>query len=144
MTHEDKGHYAKKHPPGKKVNPEIAEAVRAKTSENQISCTKAFSIVEDMGISPSEVGFTIDSLEISLTKCQMGLYGYGPGRKAITPMEDVNKSLAEAIKSNLEDGRLACKSAWEIAERFNIPKMEVSSACETLKIKIGSCQLGAF
>jgi hypothetical protein len=30
MTHEDKGHYAKKHPSHLKVNPEIVEAVKAK------------------------------------------------------------------------------------------------------------------
>ena len=144
MTHEDKGHYSKKHPADKKVNPEIAEAVEAKASENQISCAKAFKIVEEMSIESSEAGFTIDSLEISLTKCQLGLYGYGPERKAIKPMEDVSKGLEDAIQNSLEDGRLKCKSAWEIAENLNITKMDVSSACEALKIKIGSCQLGAF
>lgn len=144
MTHEDKGHYAKKHPPHLKVNQEIASAVKVNSSENRISCTNAFKIVEKMGVKPSEVGFTIDSLEISLTKCQLGLYGYGPERKAIKPMENVSKDLEDAINSSLEDGRLACKSAWEIAKKFNIAKMDVSSACETLKIKIGSCQLGAF
>ena len=75
MTHEDKGHYARKHPPHMKVNQEIASAVEAKASENQISCAGAFSIVKEMGIKPAEAGFTIDSLEISLTKCQLGLYG---------------------------------------------------------------------
>jgi hypothetical protein len=144
MTHEDKGHYAKKHPPDKKVTPEIAEAVKAKTSENQISCARAFSIVEDMNIDPSEAGFTIDSLEISITKCQLGLYGYGPERKAIKPVEKVVKNLEDAIKDGLEKGRLPCKSAWKIAEKLNIPKTAVSAACEALNIKIGPCQLGAF
>lgn len=144
MTHEDKGHYAKKHSPDKKVNPGIAEAVNVKASENRISCAKAFSIVEEMNIEPAEAGFTIDSLEISLTKCQLGLYGYGPGRKAITPMENISKELESEIQNSLKNGRLQCRSAWEIAKKFNIAKMDVSSACEALKIKIGSCQLGAF
>ena len=144
MTHEDKGHYAKKHPPHLKVNQEIASAVKANSSENKIFCANAFKIVGEMGVKLSEVGFTIDSLEISLTKCQLGLYGYGPERKAIKPMESVNKDLEEAIQNSLEEGRLSCVSAWGIAEKFNIAKMDVSSACETMKIKIGSCQLGAF
>ena len=144
MTHEDKGHYAKKHPANLKVNPDVASAVKENTSENMISCTKAFSIVEKMNIDPSEAGFTIDSLEISLTKCQLGLYGYGPDRKAIKPMDNVSDDLADAIKERLKDGRLPCKSAWEIAMKFNIAKMDVSSVCEALKIKITACQLGAF
>ena len=144
MTHEDKGHFAKKHPPDKKVNQEIASAIEANSTENQISCAGAFKIVEDMGIKPAETGFTIDSLEISLTKCQLGLYGYGPERKAIKPMEEINRDLEEAIKDGLEEGRLSCKSAWGIAEKLNVAKMDVSSACETFKIKITACQLGAF
>ena len=39
---------------------------------------------------------------------------------------------------------LAEKKAWEIAKRFEISKMKVSSVCEQLKIKIKPCQLGAF
>ena len=144
MTHEDKGHYAKKHPPHLKVDQKIASVVQAHSSEKQVSCFDSFKIAEELGIKPSEVGFTIDSLEISLIKCQLGLYGYGPERKAIKPMENVDKDLEEAIQNSLENNRLTCISAWEIAEKLHIPKMDVSSACETLKIKIGSCQLGAF
>ena len=144
MTHEDRGHYAKKHPPGLKVNSNIAEAVKEEALKGGISCAAAFKIVRDMDISPNEVGFTIDSLEIKITKCQLGLYGYGPGKRSIKPMEEVSKGLEEAIKRSLLDGRLSCEAVWELAERFDIGKMDVTSACEALKIKISSCQLGAF
>jgi hypothetical protein len=53
-------------------------------------------------------------------------------------------ALAEAIEAALEQGRLPCRAAWALAERFKLRKMAVSGACEALGIKIKPCQLGAF
>ena len=144
MTHLDRGHYAKKHPFDRKIDQKIAGAVKEHTSNGEISCASAFSIVKEFDISPEEVGFTIDSLEITLAKCQLGLYGYGPHRKIITPANAVSPELEEAIRESLVNDRLPCIAAWEIASRLEVRKMQVSSACEALKVKIASCQLGAF
>jgi len=144
MTHEDKGHFAKKHPPGRKARPEIAEAVKKRASNGEITCPAAHGIATNFNIPPEEVGFTADFFEISLAKCQMGLFGYRPEKSIVKPAETVSQAMEEAIRDFLMNGRLTCKNAWEIAETFGIKKMEVSSACETLKIKIISCQLGAF
>ncbi|MBW2609568.1 MAG: hypothetical protein JRC68_04390 [Deltaproteobacteria bacterium] len=144
MTHEDREHYAKKHPPDRKVNTDIDKAVRDRTSNNEISCAAAFGIVNDLNTSPDEVGFTVDSLEVTITKCQLGLFGYGKGKKVIKPAETMAKDLEQAIVESLADERLTCKTAWEISERFGIKKMEVASDCEALQVKIYSCQLGAF
>ncbi|MBW2035618.1 MAG: hypothetical protein JRI94_18950, partial [Deltaproteobacteria bacterium] len=76
MTHEDRGHYAKKHSPDRKVQPEIAKALKQKASNREISCATAHKIARDLKVSPAEVGFTTDTLEIRIVKCQMGLYGY--------------------------------------------------------------------
>jgi hypothetical protein len=144
MTHKDKGNYARKHAPERKVNPEIAEAVQKKASKGEISCAAASGIAKDLVIPPQEVGFTIDALEISIVKCQMGLYGYRPERRALKPAEAVEKDLETALRGALLNGRIPCATAWDIAARFGLAKMEVASACEALKIKISSCQLGAF
>ena len=144
MTSKDKGHYRNKHPFGIKVNPEIAEAVEKKASNHKISCAAAFTIVKELNGEPQEVGMAIDSQEITLTKCQLGLFGYGPDKKAIKPIENIDKNLEESIRECLTNDRLSCKDAWEIADRRGIKRMEVTSVCETLKIKIYSCQLGAF
>ena len=144
MTRKDSGNYGKKHSPNLQKKPEVVEALKRKSSGGEISCAAAFKIAEDLGVSPAEAGFTIDSLEIKLVKCQMGLYGYGPRKRAVKPMNNVPEALEEAIKVRLKDSKLSCKAAWEIAEKLGIGKMDVASACETLKIKISSCQLGAF
>ncbi|MBW1802450.1 MAG: hypothetical protein JRJ85_17180, partial [Deltaproteobacteria bacterium] len=116
----------------------------SRVSEGTISCAVAFNIAGELNVSPGEVGFTLDFLEIPIIKCQLGLHGYGPKRKIVEPGEKVSNELESVIREMLVNGRLPCASAWQIAERFGLRKMEVSSACEALKIKISSCQLGAF
>ena len=144
MTEYDKGHYAKKHPADRMVDPAIAKAVKENQSNNEISCPTAFTIAEDLGVPPGEVGFTIDTLEITIIKCQLGLYGYKPDKKIIKPADQVSPDLEDAIRAGLVNDRFPCAVAWETAERFGIRKMEVSAACEALGIKITPCQLGAF
>jgi hypothetical protein len=144
MTHEDRGHYAKKHRADRNVNPEIAEAVKKQTSNETISCAEAFKIAGDLNVQPAEIGFTVDFLETRIVKCQLGLFGYSPEKSIVKPAKNVSSALEEAIRERLVNGRLPCKAAWEIAKKSGIPKMGVSSACETLEIKINSCQLGSF
>ena len=144
MTHKDRGHYAKKHSSERKVRPDIAAAVKQKTSHGKITCAAAHQIAEKLDVPPSEVGFTIDFLEIRIEKCQLGLYGYRPERKIVKAAKKVSKRIEDAVRGSLDNDRLTCKTAWEIAKRLGIIKMEVSSACDALNIKISSCQLGAF
>lgn len=144
MTHEYKGRYAEKHPSGRKVNERIREEVKARSPKGEIPCAVAFDIADHLSASPAEVGFTIDFLEVTVIKCQLGLFGYGAKKTAIEPAETVSEELAQAIRQSLVNGRLPCAAAWEIAKRLNLGKMDVSSACEALKLKISSCQLGTF
>ena len=144
MVRKDKGHYAKKHPSDSKIDEKLAEAVQDRISEGEIACAAAFKIVGDLGVSPLDVGFTIDILEIPVTKCQLGLFGYNPRRGYVKPAESVSSDLEDAIGQALVNDRLSCTAAWEIAERLSIGKMDVTAACEALKVKIASCQLGTF
>jgi hypothetical protein len=56
----------------------------------------------------------------------------------------VSAEVEAAIKNALVDDRLTCAAAWKIAEENGIAKLDVANACETLGVKIASCQLGAF
>ncbi len=144
MAHEDRGHYAKKHPENSKINPVIANAINERANGDKITCAAAFRIVKEQNSTPDEVGFTLDILEKRIIRCQLGLFGYEPEKKAIKAMEKVPNDLEEAIKSEVINGRISCRTAWKIASTSGIKKMDVSSACETLGIKISPCQLGAF
>ncbi len=144
MTDKDRGHYAKKHSPDREVDQAVAEAVIKHETNREISCAVAFDIADNLQVSPKEVGFTIDVLELTIVKCQLGLYGYQPNRKIIKPAETVSPDLEKAVREVVVNDRLPCAVCWEIAKRFGLRKMEVSSACEALGIKITPCQLGAF
>lgn len=141
--HSEKG-FSSKHPSERKVRPEAAREVERRVRSGEIACASAFAAAKEIGVSPEEIGFTADRLEIPITRCQLGLHGWGPGKKRLRPPENVPEPLETAVRSRLENGKLPCRSAWEIAEDLGLGKMEVASACEALGIKISACQLGAF
>jgi hypothetical protein len=144
MAHEDKGHFSLKHSPDRKINERVAAMVKGKVRDGTMACAVAFEIAEGLAFPVEEVGFTLDLLEVSVVKCQLGLFGYGPARRIVKPAERLSPGLEKAIRESLVDNRLPCASAWAIAEKLRLRKMEVSSGCETLGIKIGPCQLGTF
>jgi len=144
MSHEDAGHYKNKHPLGSEPDAALAEILRKKMTPEGLPCVVAFEIAVEEAVSPFEVGRAADLLEVPITKCQLGLFGYKPQKRIVKPAEQVSAELREAISQGLENERLPCRTAWAIAEKLHLPKMAVSSACESLKIKIGPCQLGSF
>ncbi len=144
MSGQNKGKFSEKHPPGTKVDPQLAEAVKQRMHDGKISCAAAHKIAVDMSISPSEVGIAIDLLEGKLEKCQLGLFGYLPEKKVVQPAEEIPADLRGAIEKRIQDGKLSCRAAWDIAEQLSIGKLNVAAACEFLNIKIKPCQLGAF
>lgn len=52
--------------------------------------------------------------------------------------------IKEAILRESDDNRLACHSAFRIAEEKGCAIQEVGALCNELKIKIAGCQLGCF
>ena len=143
MTHRDAGNYSMKHP-SNKLNDEIAHAIEKKVLDGEITCADAEGIAGTLNTPMGEIGVAIDLMEIRISKCQLGLFGYKPEKMIVTPADNVPAELEKAIRDIMVNGRLPCTASWEIAEKFNMPKIDVSSACETLKIKIKPCQLGAF
>jgi hypothetical protein len=144
MTHEDEGHYAAKHPPDYPLDPGVKEAVRRRAEKGELSCVQAHQLAKDMDVPPADVGVAADMLEIRIAKCQLGLFGYKPEKKVVRPAKEVTPEMENAIRSGLENGKLPCRTAWDIARSRKCPRMEVASACERLGIKIAPCQLGAF
>ncbi|MCX5848032.1 MAG: hypothetical protein NTW65_01085 [Deltaproteobacteria bacterium] len=144
MTHADKDKYFKKHPDGSKVDDELKQEIISQVKNNNISCKKAEEIAVEIGFTLEETGKAIDILNINITKCQLGLFGYGETKKIVQPAKEVTPELKEKITSALKDGKLSCASAWEIAKKLDVARMKVCAACEAMEIKIKPCQLGAF
>ena len=144
MTHEDAGHYAAKHPEGTKADPKIEHRLQEKIKDGKISCAAAHAIAGELNVPPEEVGITIDLMEARIHKCQLGLFGYQPEKRIVKPAATPASDVEAAVNADLLDGRIACNKCWAIADRLGKKKMDVSSVCEGLGIKVNKCQLGAF
>jgi hypothetical protein len=146
MTHSDKGHYAAKHAPGQCPDEKISALARLKVGEGKLPCADAERIGAELGTTMAAVGTTLDLLEVRISRCQLGLFGYEQTQKGkiLRPEEGFAPELEKAIRGSLSDGGLPCVEAWKIAAEMNVPRLKISSACEALKIRIRPCQLGAF
>ncbi len=143
MTKKDKGHFSAKHP-GVSVRKEVAELLKKKRVDGALTCPLAFQAANELNMTTAEIGQAMDILEIPISKCQLGLFGYSPVSRIIQPAESVPEDLEAAIRKAMTDGRLPCASAFQVAGDFKLAKIRVSAACEKLKIRISACQLGAF
>ncbi len=147
MAHEDAGKYAAKHPPGTKLNEQIAKAIRDKSSGNKLDCAMGEKIAQELKVSIAEVGITADLLEMKIKECQLGLFGWGKksnhGKDITTPVS-VSVDLKGAIEKSAVNGMVNRAALWTIADRLEVERKVASAACEALKIKIRSCQLGTF
>jgi hypothetical protein len=144
MKHAKGQKFSEKHGSAAQVDPAIKAEIEKKAGDGEVACAAVFQIADALGIPPADVGKTMDLLELKINKCQLGLFGYKPDKKAVKPKKPASRQMEDAVRNALVDGKLACRDAWSIARRFNVPKMSVSSVCEGLGIKIKPCQLGAF
>ncbi len=144
MTPRKSKKFADKHGPHAKPDNLIQAEILKHAKNKELPCAVAFEIAKDLKIPVDLVGVTADLIDFRLVKCQLGLFGYHSEKKMITPDTRIDPELKDAVLEALINERLPCKSAWEIASRFNIRKMAVSGVCEALKVKIKPCQIGAF
>ncbi len=144
MTRADKGKFFQKHPGKTIIAGILQQGIAEKVKDNKISCAAAEAVAFAGKASFAEIGEALDLLNISIVECQLGLFGYGSQKKIVYAAVEVASSLQKEIKNGLVNGRLPCAAAWEIARKWNLPRMKVSAACEKMQIKIKPCQLGAF
>jgi len=143
MGHQDKGHFAAKHK-DIQINKTISEKIRALADDNCLTCASAHQAGKALKISPSEIGVQTDLLEYRIEECQLGLFGYGNGKKRINPDIEISDDLNEQLDKVSKDGRISCLECWNIAKDLKIKRLDIGSACEKKNIRIKPCQLGAF
>ncbi len=140
----EKGNFKGKHPAGTVPNPVIMEAAKRKIVDGTITCSAVEDIARTLSESMLAVGTVLDLMETQIEKCQLGLFGYHPNQKIVSPAQKIDPKVEEAVRTKLTNGRLACYEAWELAKAFGLPRIDIASVCEAKGIKITSCQLGAF
>ncbi len=143
MGHNDKGHYALKHP-GKSLDPKLSKVVKAAASDGLLTCASAHKAAKTLGCTPGDIGTQADLLELRISQCQLGLFGYSPDKKNLDPDVEIPEGLEDAILDAQDEGRISCRQCWDMAKVHNISRLDMGSACEKKEIRIKPCQLGAF
>lgn len=143
MAHQDRGHYADKHPE-KTVDPVILKKLREISEKSLLRCASAHKAAKSLGVSPKKIGIQADLMELRIVECQLGLFGYAPEQKRIDPGIGISDKLWAAIENKSADGRLSCRECWDLAGEWKISRLDMGSACEKINIRIKPCQLGAF
>jgi hypothetical protein len=144
MTHSDKGNYAGRHPGAVEANEAVIQAVRNTARNGAMLCAAAHSIAHTCAVSPEEAGRAIDAAEIRIAHCQLGIFKHSTDRPAAPTEPALTPELKEYLSSRVVNGRLPCKSAWSVAKRFNLSRLQIGVVCDRLGIKISACQLGTF
>lgn len=136
--------YSAKHPAGTTPDARIAAAVQEVADDGRVPCVLAHDLASELQVTPAEVGKTIDLLELRIIKCQLGLFGYLPGKKMLKPTEVVSNELRDRLTRATVNGAIPCATCWEIAEELDMQRIAVAAACERLDLRVRPCQLGAF
>ena len=128
----------------KNANSSLENELIKLSPDGQIPCVVAFEVAKSTNVKPDNVGRALDDMKISISKCQLGLFGYKPEKKIVTPANAVSSDLEQSINQALVNDRLPCSAAWDISKNTGKAKLEIAEACEALGVKISPCQLGAF
>jgi len=133
---------------GDTMTEEIKAKIKSSLVNGQLPCTVAHVIAYEFGVKPLQVGQTADEMEVALSLCQLGCFGYGPkaeGKsKILRPTTQKDEKLMERLRSTVVEGSIPCLKLWQIAAEFGLERLAGSNAAETLGLKIGPCQLGCF
>ena len=127
---------------------EIKAKIESSLVNGQLPCTVAHVIAYELGVKPLQVGQTASEMEVALSLCQLGCFGYGPkaeGKsKILRPAAKKDENIMERIRSTAVEGSIPCIRLWQIAAEFGLERLAVSNAAEALGLKIRPCQLGCF
>lgn len=123
---------------------DLAGKLQNVSDGKEISCENAFTVIENTGVLPLDVGKLINRLDMKITCCQLGLFGYKPEKKILKPADSVSEQLSSLIMQYVNNGRIICADVWKVADSQGITRLDAASACEKLSLKIKKCQLGAF
>jgi hypothetical protein len=117
--------------------------------EGQIHCDAAHRIAEELGVEPLYVGEQADEIEIRISRCQLGLFGYAqlkgmPGFRLVKKLDAPPEAASAAVRKSAKQGLISCLTLWRLAGRHGLTKGDMGNIAETLELKITPCQLGCF
>jgi hypothetical protein len=133
---------------GDDMDKQLHQAMLENLVDGQLPCNQAHAIAENLDIEPLQVGFAANETDIRISRCQLGLFGYGPKaegkHKIVHPMDDVPERLAARLRAGANRDSITCNAVWAVADKLGYKRIEASSAVEAMGLKVSRCQLGCF
>lgn len=126
----------------------LRQAMLERLEEGKLPCSQAFAIVRSLKVTPLAIGQAANEAGIRISRCQLGLFGYGPKaegkHKIVHPMEQVPERLAAHLRAQAEGDGISCAAIWQVAKRLGYSRLEAGSAVEAMGLRVSQCQLGCF
>ena len=126
------------------MSKELQEQVTVSLVDGRLPCPIAFKVARKLNVSPREVGGKADELRIKVINCQMGCFGVKKATHEELSDMQIVPAVAEAVRVSLVNGRLPCKTAYEVARKLKVSRRKVGDTASKLNIRISDCQLGCF
>ena len=116
--------------------------------DGKLPCSQAHAIARQLDLPPLDVGLAANELDIRISHCLLGLFGYGPKaegkHKIVQPMDEVPEDLAAALRAAADGQAITCTAIWQVADSLGYKRLKASAAVEALGLKVSRCQLGCF
>ena len=127
----------------------LEQAIRNALRNEQLPCAVAFKVAKEQGVRPDEVGDLATEMDVRISHCQLGVFGYGPKpeglHKILKPAESISDDLEDALQKHVTgDSKITCANVWEVAEALGIAKREAAAAVEAMGLRLINCQLNCF
>ncbi|MGC8826481.1 MAG: hypothetical protein ACP5TV_05685 [Anaerolineae bacterium] len=126
----------------------LAQRIRERAHDNTMPCTAAHAVAWELDVSPQKVGEMLNQMQIPITLCQLGLFGYGPkaeGKsKLLRPMTRLDSEIEARLRAREREGRISCRTIWDIARELNVERLIVANIADAMGLRITPCQLGCF
>jgi hypothetical protein len=130
------------------VEDRLHQALHDRLEDGRLPCNQAFAIAKTLGTDPLTVGFAANGADIRVSRCQLGLFGYGPKKegkhKIVQALDEVPERLAARLRDRATGSDITCAAMWEVADGLGFKRLEASSAAEAMGLRVSHCQLGCF
>jgi hypothetical protein len=130
------------------MDQELLQAIQERLEDGLLPCSRAFAVARSLDIEPLAVGMAANDATIHISRCQLGLFGYGPKsegkHKIVHPMDEVPERLAARLRAAADGQHISCTAIWQVADKLGVTRLEGSSAVEAMGLKVSRCQLGCF
>lgn len=130
------------------MDEQILHAMQERLEDGKLPCNQAHAIAHVLKVDPLTAGQAANEADIRISRCQLGLFGYGPKaegkHKIVHPMDDVPERLAARLRAQAEGEGITCTAIWQVSDGLGYPRLEAGSAVEAMGLRVSRCQLGCF